>query len=74
MSQAGLTDVVIRPIVAFSVVYESTLLRRGHIGPSAVEPGDRSATLKAHAYTTAERVVMIWNPNAADCIAAVATK
>ena len=74
LNQAGLNDVAIRPVIAFSVIYESTLLRRGNTGPAATNRGNRSASLKAHFYNIAELFVTPWKPAAADCIMAVATK
>jgi 2-polyprenyl-3-methyl-5-hydroxy-6-metoxy-1,4-benzoquinol methylase len=71
---AGFRDISIRPGIAASVIYESTLLRRGRSGPSATALGDRSAKLTAILFNLLELGLVKWKPSVADCLTAIATR
>ena len=71
---AGFKDVVIHPIIASSVVYESTMLRRGQTGAAVTGLNDRMTILRARMFNLIELPLVGFQPNVADCLQAVATK
>jgi 2-polyprenyl-3-methyl-5-hydroxy-6-metoxy-1,4-benzoquinol methylase len=71
---AGMRNVLIQPVIATSVIYESILVRRGCVGRAATAPGNGSARLKAHLFNVVEWGIAKWNPGIADCLAAIALK
>jgi 2-polyprenyl-3-methyl-5-hydroxy-6-metoxy-1,4-benzoquinol methylase len=74
LKKAGFKDIVIRPIIARSVIYESTLLSlRKKYFPSS-SPRNLGAEMFARLFNILELFLIQRSPSASDCLAAVAVK
>lgn len=74
LRQAGFAAVTIRPQVGSSLIYESSLLRRGVSGPFAGPRRHQSARLLAHVVALLEMGLQPWQPRLADCLGVMAVK
>jgi SAM-dependent methyltransferase len=71
---AGFRKVTLRPQIAFSVIYESVLLRQGQTGVFPPLRRFWAAWAFARLFNLVELCVIRWHPPVADCFGAIAEK
>lgn len=76
LEQVAFRRILIRPIIATSMIYESVLLQRAWTGSFPPPPPRRiwPTWMLTRLFTVAEAGLTKWNPTVADCMAAIAVK
>lgn len=74
LQQAGFSQVVIHPQIAYSVIYESTLLQHGWTGQELKRGRRWYASACARVFNLWELCRFRFDPSVADCVGSIATK
>ena len=71
---AGFRNILIKPFIVTSVIYESLLLRWNHLDPARLSRRKRPAWLLTQLLKLMELFLLKFDPSVGDCVTAVAVK